>query len=173
MIMYFIKGYTYTNLLILLLIYTICVKLTHIVIKMIYFYTGELERLRRFWLAGACHMKRKRGQSSHTIGIPNFTSAFILLASGVLLGGLVLLMEHLYFKFGRRCLRKYDKNLCCSLVSLVSLCMQLVGFRKNYSLYLFSLCIHYIIYTERFTKLLVFYNLMYMYAVCFSEDSFR
>nr|XP_034313531.1 glutamate receptor ionotropic, NMDA 2B isoform X4 [Crassostrea gigas] len=79
---------------------------------------GELERLRRFWLAGACHMKRKRGQSSHTIGIPNFTSAFILLASGVLLGGLVLLMEHLYFKFGRRCLRKYDKNLCCSLVSL-------------------------------------------------------
>ncbi|XP_078319619.1 glutamate receptor ionotropic, NMDA 2B-like isoform X2 [Crassostrea virginica] len=80
--------------------------------------TGELERLRRFWLAGACHVKRKRGQSSHTIGIPNFTSAFILLASGVLLGGLVLLMEHLYFKFGRRCLRKYDKNLCCSLVSL-------------------------------------------------------
>lgn len=79
---------------------------------------GELERLRRFWLAGACHVKRKRGQSSHTIGIPNFTSAFILLASGVLLGGLVLLMEHLYFKFGRRCLRKYDKNLCCSLVSL-------------------------------------------------------
>lgn len=120
MIMYFIKRYTYTNLLILFLNYTICVKLTHIVIKMIYFYTGELERLRRFWLAGACHMKRKRGQSSHTIGIPNFTSAFILLASGVLLGGLVLLMEHFYFKFGRRCLRKYDKNLCCSLVSLVS-----------------------------------------------------
>ncbi|XP_062614657.1 glutamate receptor ionotropic, NMDA 2B-like isoform X1 [Saccostrea cucullata] len=79
---------------------------------------GELERLRRFWLAGACHVKRKRGQSSHTIGIPNFTSAFILLASGVLLGGLVLLLEHLYFKFGRRCLRKYDKNMCCSLVSL-------------------------------------------------------
>ncbi|XP_048763861.2 glutamate receptor ionotropic, NMDA 2B-like [Ostrea edulis] len=79
---------------------------------------GELERLRRFWLAGACHMKRKRGQSSHTIGIPNFTSAFILLASGVLIGGLVLLVEHLYFKFGRRCLRKYDKNMCCALVSL-------------------------------------------------------
>lgn len=93
--------------------------------------TGELERLRRFWLAGACHVKRKRGQSSHTIGIPNFTSAFILLASGVLLGGLVLLMEHLYFKFGRRCLRKYDKNLCCSLVSLVSTYTQLVGFRKT------------------------------------------
>lgn len=82
---------------------------------------GELERLRRFWLAGACHMKRKRGQSSHTIGIPNFTSAFILLASGVLIGGLVLLVEHLYFKFGRRCLRKYDKNMCCALVSLVSM----------------------------------------------------
>lgn len=46
MIMYFIKGYIYINLLILLLIYIICVKLIYIVIKMIYFYIGELERLR-------------------------------------------------------------------------------------------------------------------------------
>lgn len=46
MIMYFIKGFIYINLLILLLIYIICVKLIYIVIKMIYFYIGELERLR-------------------------------------------------------------------------------------------------------------------------------
>lgn len=46
MIMYFIKGYIYINLLILLLNYIICVKLIYIVIKMIYFYIGELERLR-------------------------------------------------------------------------------------------------------------------------------
>lgn len=46
MIMYFIKGFIYINLLILLLNYIICVKLIYIVIKMIYFYIGELERLR-------------------------------------------------------------------------------------------------------------------------------
>ncbi|KAJ8317865.1 hypothetical protein KUTeg_002956 [Tegillarca granosa] len=80
--------------------------------------TGELERLRKFWLAGACHSKRKSGQSSHDLGILNFTSAFILLASGIVLGGLLLIVEHLYFRFGRKCLRKYDKCGCCSLVSL-------------------------------------------------------
>lgn len=46
MIMYFIKGFIYINLLILLLNYIICVKLIYIVSKMIYFYIGELERLR-------------------------------------------------------------------------------------------------------------------------------
>lgn len=46
MIMYLIKGFIYINLLILLLNYIICVKLIYIVIKMIYFYIGELERLR-------------------------------------------------------------------------------------------------------------------------------
>lgn len=46
MIMYFMKGFIYINLLILLLNYIICVKLIYIVIKMIYFYIGELERLR-------------------------------------------------------------------------------------------------------------------------------
>ena len=84
------------------------------------YFSGELERLRKFWLAGACHRKEKRGQSSRTIGILNFTSAFILLAGGMLLGSLLLLLEHIYFKFGRKCLRHYDKNGCCALVSLVS-----------------------------------------------------
>jgi hypothetical protein len=52
---------------------------------------GELERLKEFWLAGACHMNRKKsrnnrgitsGVSSSTLGILNFTSAFILLGAG-------------------------------------------------------------------------------------------
>ncbi|CAC5378723.1 GRIN2B [Mytilus coruscus] len=79
---------------------------------------GELERLRKFWLAGACHRKQKRGQHSQNIGILNFTSAFILLAGGMLLGSLLLLLEHIYFKFGRSCLRRYDKSGCCALISL-------------------------------------------------------
>lgn len=86
-----------------------------------YFVLGELERLRKFWLAGACHRKQKRGQHSQNIGILNFTSAFILLAGGMLLGSLLLLLEHIYFKFGRSCLRRYDKSGCCALISLVSM----------------------------------------------------
>ncbi|KAK3090570.1 hypothetical protein FSP39_012761 [Pinctada imbricata] len=81
-------------------------------------YDGELERLRTFWLAGACHRKKKVGVSRNNIGILNFTSAFILLAGGMLLGGILLLLEHFYFKFGRQCLRKYDRTGCCALVSL-------------------------------------------------------
>uniref|UniRef100_A0A2C9JPY9 Ionotropic glutamate receptor C-terminal domain-containing protein n=1 Tax=Biomphalaria glabrata TaxID=6526 RepID=A0A2C9JPY9_BIOGL len=79
---------------------------------------GEIERLQKFWLAGACHKKKERGVSSHTLGILNFTSAFILLGGGVILGVLLLILEHMYFRFGRKSLKKWDKCGCCSLVSL-------------------------------------------------------
>ncbi|XP_041362766.1 LOW QUALITY PROTEIN: glutamate receptor ionotropic, NMDA 2B-like [Gigantopelta aegis] len=80
---------------------------------------GEMERLQKFWLAGACHkMKEKKGVSSHTLGILNFTSAFILLACGMVLGGILLALEHCYFKFGRDCMRKCNKSGCCTLISL-------------------------------------------------------
>ncbi|XP_052790381.1 glutamate receptor ionotropic, NMDA 2B-like [Mya arenaria] len=80
---------------------------------------GELDRLQKFWLAGACHAKKdKKDKASREIGIPNFTSAFILLATGVTLATILMLLEHCYFKFGRRCLKKYDKTGCCALVSL-------------------------------------------------------
>lgn len=84
-------------------------------------YSGELERLRKFWLAGACHSKLNQKRSSDELGILNFTSAFILLAAGIVLGGLLLILEHLYFRFGRKCLKEYDKCGCCALVSLVSI----------------------------------------------------
>ena len=79
-----------------------------------------MERLQRFWLAGACSQKKEEGESSMPLGILNFTSAFILLAGGMLLGGLLLVLEHSYFKFLRAKLRKWDKCGCCGLVSLVS-----------------------------------------------------
>lgn len=80
-----------------------------------------MERLQKFWLAGACSSKTEDGESSQPLGILNFTSAFILLAGGMLLGGLLLLIEHIYFKFFRRKLRKWDRCGCCGLVSLVSI----------------------------------------------------
>ncbi|GFO38293.1 glutamate receptor ionotropic, nmda 2b-like [Plakobranchus ocellatus] len=79
---------------------------------------GEIERLQKFWLAGACHKKKETGVSSHTLGILNFTSAFILLGVGVVVGIVLLLVEHCYFRFGRKSLKKWDKCGCCSLVSL-------------------------------------------------------
>ncbi|RUS77708.1 hypothetical protein EGW08_014544, partial [Elysia chlorotica] len=79
---------------------------------------GELDRLQKFWLAGACDMKKEKGVSNRTLGILNFTSAFILLGSGVLLGLIILIFEHSYFIFGRKHLRKIDKCGCCALVSL-------------------------------------------------------
>ena len=80
---------------------------------------GELGRLRKFWLSGPCFTKNRIGQSSDKLEILNFTSAFILLATGIVLGGLLLILEHAYFRFGRKCLKKYDKWGCCALVSLV------------------------------------------------------
>ncbi|XP_046372599.2 glutamate receptor ionotropic, NMDA 2B-like [Haliotis rufescens] len=80
--------------------------------------TGEVEKLHKFWLSGACKKKKQKGVSSHTLGILNFTSAFILLGGGMVLGAILLLAEHLYFRFGRKSLRKWDKCGCCSLVSL-------------------------------------------------------
>ena len=90
-------------------------------------YNGDIERLQSFWQSGACHAKKdKRDKSQNKIGILNFISAFILLAVGVLLGLCLLTLEHLYFKSGRKCLKKYDKCGCCALVSLVSIVFKIV-----------------------------------------------
>ncbi|XP_060599941.1 glutamate receptor ionotropic, NMDA 2B-like isoform X2 [Ruditapes philippinarum] len=82
-------------------------------------HAGDIERLEKFWLSGACHAKKeKKDKRSNKIGILNFISAFILLAAGVLLSVILIVLEHLYFKSGRKCLKKYDKCGCCALVSL-------------------------------------------------------
>lgn len=81
--------------------------------------SGDIERLEAFWLSGACHAKKdKKDKRSNKIGILNFISAFILLAAGVLLSVILIVLEHLYFKSGRKCLKKYDKCGCCALISL-------------------------------------------------------
>lgn len=84
-----------------------------------YHVTGELERLQKFWMAGVCQT-RESDQQSNPLGILNFTSAFILLAGGMVLGALLLAWEHGFFLFLRRQLRKCDSCQCCGLVSIVS-----------------------------------------------------
>ncbi|XP_076458546.1 glutamate receptor ionotropic, NMDA 2B-like [Babylonia areolata] len=80
---------------------------------------GEMERLQKFWLAGACYFEKdKKGVSNKTLGILNFTSAFILLGGGVLLSLVLLLLEFFYFRFGRRCLVRANSCRFCGLISL-------------------------------------------------------
>ncbi|XP_046372595.2 glutamate receptor ionotropic, NMDA 2B-like [Haliotis rufescens] len=88
---------------------------------------GEMERLQKFWLSGACHNNKKKdpnsngfgqGAKSSYLGIRNFTSAFIFLAGGIALGVILVVLEHLYFRFGRNRLKQWDKRGCCALVSL-------------------------------------------------------
>jgi len=82
--------------------------------------TGGMERLQKFWLAGVCRKNSDRkGDRSLPLEILNFTSAFILLAGGMVFVVLLLIFEHIYFKFLRVNLRKWDHGGCCSLVSLV------------------------------------------------------
>lgn len=91
---------------------------------------GELERLQKFWLAGSCKKNEAKGESSKPLGILNFTSAFILLACGMVLGTILMIIEHIYFRFFRAKLRKWDSYGCCSLVSLVRY--------RLYKIYLFQ-----------------------------------
>lgn len=86
------------------------------------FFAGEMDRLREFWLTGACKKQAlgKGRESSHSLDIINFTSAYILLIVGIVLAVTLALIEHTYFMFCRRKLRKIDKCGCCSLISLVS-----------------------------------------------------
>lgn len=79
---------------------------------------GELERLQEFWLRGGCSATDGGVESSVPLGVPNFTSAFILLVGGMLLGFIILLLEHMLFSFLLDKLRNFDK---CGLTNLFSL----------------------------------------------------
>lgn len=99
---------------------------------------GDLERLRRYWMTGVCKPGKQvifgglslwfgksrfgRGlqehKSSDPLALEQFLSAFLLLMSGILLAALLLLLEHLYFKYIRKHLAKTDRGGCCALISL-------------------------------------------------------
>ncbi|GIY36512.1 glutamate receptor ionotropic, NMDA 2B [Caerostris darwini] len=78
----------------------------------------DLERLQRFWLQGACKPKHKKRNVSKPLDVNQFMSAFLLLGCGVLFTILVLLLEHIYFKYIRHHLEKTDKGGYLTLISL-------------------------------------------------------
>ncbi|KAG1681241.1 Glutamate receptor ionotropic, NMDA 2B [Nymphon striatum] len=79
---------------------------------------GDIERLQRFWLTGACKPKKNRRNSSTPLSINQFMSAFLLLGGGIILTIFVLILEHVYFQYFRKHLAKKDTGGCFALVSL-------------------------------------------------------
>ncbi|KAJ6638651.1 Glutamate receptor ionotropic, NMDA 2B [Pseudolycoriella hygida] len=79
---------------------------------------GDLERLRRYWMTGTCRPGKQEHKSSDPLALEQFLSAFLLLMAGILLAALLLLLEHVYFKYFRKRLAKSDRGGCCALISL-------------------------------------------------------
>ncbi|CAD5119499.1 DgyrCDS8104 [Dimorphilus gyrociliatus] len=79
---------------------------------------GELERLQEYWLRGGCTAAEGGEESSAELGVPNFTSAFLLLIAGMLLGLIILFLEHMLFRFCLDKIRAYDR---CGISNLFSL----------------------------------------------------
>lgn len=79
---------------------------------------GDLERLRRYWMTGSCRPGKQEHKSSDPLALEQFLSAFLLLMAGILLAALLLLLEHVYFKYFRKRLAKSDRGSCCALISL-------------------------------------------------------
>ena len=48
-------------------------------------FSGDLERLRRFWLTGTCNPKKEEKKASEPLAPEQFLSAFFLLLCGILL----------------------------------------------------------------------------------------
>lgn len=58
--------------------------------------------------------------AGNPLDINQFMSAFLLLGCGVLLTVVLLILEHVYFRYCRKQLAKANFGSCFSLISLVS-----------------------------------------------------
>ncbi|CAF4269283.1 unnamed protein product [Rotaria socialis] len=67
-------------------------------------YSGEIERLRRFWFTGACksNIEQQSQRSSQQLDQRNFTSAFLLLLGGTFIAIIILICENVYSRFVTR-----------------------------------------------------------------------
>lgn len=72
----------------------------------------------RYWMTGTCKPGKQEHKFSDALALEQYLSAFPLLMAGILLAALLLLMEHLYFKYVRKHLSKTDRGGCCALIFL-------------------------------------------------------
>ncbi|CUT99598.1 glutamate NMDA receptor subunit [Echinococcus multilocularis] len=75
---------------------------------------GKFHRWKQFWLSGACKKVTTLGNTNKTLGVKNFISAFILLLCGMLLCGVIFLMEHFFYSYVRRLIQRSGHNGCCA-----------------------------------------------------------
>ena len=86
-----------------------------------FYFAGDLERLRRFWLTGTCNPKKEEKKASEPLAPEQFLSLFFILMFGVFLAICLMGAEHAYIKWIRGHVAKTDKAGCCALISKVSL----------------------------------------------------
>ena len=85
-----------------------------------FFFSGDLERLSRFWMIGTCKPNVQEKRASEPLSIAQFTSAFLLLLIGLGISMILLILEHLYMKHLQKHVQNSNSNGCCALVSRVS-----------------------------------------------------
>lgn len=69
-------------------------------------------------MTGTCKPNKQEHKSSDPLALEQFLSAFLLLMAGILLAALLLLLEHVYFRYMRSHLAASTIGSCCALVSL-------------------------------------------------------
>lgn len=69
-------------------------------------------------MTGTCKPNKQEHKSSDPLALEQFLSAFLLLMAGILLAALLLLLEHVYFRYMREHLAASKASPCCALVSL-------------------------------------------------------
>ncbi|KAI8426249.1 hypothetical protein MSG28_005153, partial [Choristoneura fumiferana] len=72
----------------------------------------------QYWMTGTCKPNKQEHKSSDPLALEQFLSAFLLLMAGILLAALLLLLEHVYFRYMRAHLAASTVGPCCALVSL-------------------------------------------------------
>ena len=82
-------------------------------------FSGDLERLSRFWMSGTCKPNEQEKRASEPLSIAQFLSAFLLLAIGMAISIILLLMEHFYMRYLQSHVQKTSDNGCCALISQV------------------------------------------------------
>ncbi|CAH1638686.1 unnamed protein product [Spodoptera littoralis] len=82
------------------------------------YFTEPHAYMARYWMTGTCKPNKQEHKSSDPLALEQFLSAFLLLMAGILLAALLLLLEHVYFRYLRSHLAASSAGSCCALVSL-------------------------------------------------------
>ncbi|CAD6214262.1 GSCOCG00011141001-RA-CDS, partial [Cotesia congregata] len=81
-------------------------------------YTGDLERLRRYWMTGTCKPEKEVQKRSDPLALEQFLSVFYLLIVGIVFSGMLLIFEILYIEYSKHHQPSHEKRGCHALLNL-------------------------------------------------------